>query len=366
MSKLLPVAAILLGMAVSSSANSKEMSFDIIYANHTNIVVADGEITGRTPQKFQDFLDTDPFDGFVFYIDLNSPGGNLAGGMKLGRMIREAELTSRVVSYTPRAPKEEYWYPKEQPGICISACALAYLGGEDRALDERSVLGFHQFSSVGNAAGVVDDVYETETTTQAIAGLVQAYIVDMGAAPQLFSLLSVTPPERLFIPDDEQLSTLNIIPPDVFQNYSLEPYRDGVVAFSVFKNNAKGRNVVSQITLYCKGEAPYILLSHHYDDWGLAQDWIDGSRVDLRGFSLWQPPGDDLKAEYPPTAVEFRAGGRQLAEIRIDRVGARIMTGHAKGSVQLPGAWGNSMYFESKPTQADRRNIESAFKLCIG
>lgn len=85
-------------------ATAKDMTFDIIYQNHTNVVVADGVITAETPNDFRDFLDSEPFDGFNFLIDLNSPGGNLWGGMELGRMIRAEGLTAASCP-TRRVPR---------------------------------------------------------------------------------------------------------------------------------------------------------------------------------------------------------------------------------------------------------------------
>ena len=58
-------------LLLATTAYAKDMTFDIIYYNHTNIVVADGDITYDTPAAFQAFLDTNPFDGFNFLIDLN-------------------------------------------------------------------------------------------------------------------------------------------------------------------------------------------------------------------------------------------------------------------------------------------------------
>ena len=345
-------------------AVSKDMTFDIIYLNHTNIVVADGEITADTPDAFQDFLDAEPFDGFSFLIDLNSPGGSLLGGIELGRMIRKQGLTTRVASYTQRAPGEAYWDPREEPGICMSACALAFLGGEDRELNEGSVLGFHQFSSAGNSVGKVADLYETEATTQIIAGVVHDYIEAMGVSPTLFSRMSMTVPEEMYVPTAYELAAFNIIPPDAFSNFTMEPYADGVIAYSTFLGNIEGRNIVSQITAYCRAGAPYLLLSQPENYRPLDQRWLNLATEMLGGFSLWIPPGH-VKIDYPASNVDLRIGGQQLAEIRLDARGLDILMEGAKASVQLPGALGTSMYFEIKPTEADKKILDGAFKLCI-
>ena len=346
-------------------ALAKDMTFDIIYNNHSNVVVADGEITSETPATFQAFLDTEPFDGFTFYIDLNSPGGSLFGGMDLGEMIRQQGLIARVAAYEVRSNGEEYWSPKWKSGICMSACALAFLGGEDRELDEQSVLGFHQFSSAGTASGRVERVDETERTTQVISSFVHTYIESMGIAPALFSKVSLTPPEEMYIPDAVELVALNIIPAKAFSNFILEPYGDGVVAYSDFYNNAQGRNVVSQVTAYCRGGTPFLLLSQpeHYRP--IDDEWADNAYEYLSGFSLWTPPGSP-RVDYGPQHLIFKTGGAPVAELQIDAQGVELLNGNTKISVQMPGALGRSMFLEIEPTDLDRRVLQTAFKLCIG
>jgi len=359
------LSAFIIAMSFAGQALAKDMAFDIIYSNHSNFVVADGEITAGTPKVFQDFIDTNPFDGFSFYIDLNSPGGSLLGGMELGRMIRTQGLTTRVMSYVPRAQGEDYWYPKEYPGICMSACALAFLGGEDRELNVQSVLGFHQFSSAGIASGKVESVELTEATTQVVSGLVHDYIVNMGVASNLFSKMSMTLPDEMYIPTAQELRDFIIILPEAFSNFVLEPYGDGVVAYSVFLENVQGRNIVSQITAYCRGGTPYLLLSKPEYMRPLDEVWLESANEMLGGFSLWRPPGN-VKMDYPTSNVDLRIGGQALAEIRIDEHGVEILMGEAKGSVQLPGVLGTSMYFLIQPTAADKKILRSAFRLCIG
>lgn len=364
MKMLKSIAPIWLILVSTLPAVSKEMTFDIIYNNHSNTVVADGEITHDTPAAFQAFLDTEPFDGFTFYIDLNSPGGSLIGGMELGEMIRQQGLIARVGSYETRPEGQDYWLPTWRPGICMSACALAFLGGKDRKLDERSILGFHQFSSARTASGQVERVDETERNTQVVSGLVHAYIESMGIAPTLFSRMSMTPPDEMYVPDTVDLAALNIIPAEAFSNFMLEPYGDGVIAYAVFYNNAQGRNVVSQVTAYCRGGTPFLLLSQpeHYRP--IDEDWAQMAYEFLSGFSLWRPPGTP-SVDYGPQQLKFRMGGAQVAELQLDSRGVELLSGHTKIAVQMPGSLGRSMFLEIQPTDSDRRVLQSAFRLCI-
>ena len=68
-------------------------------------IVAEGEITRETPQKFKKFLKEE--DPGAFIVVLNSPGGNLFGGIELGRIIRENGFHTKVgKSYRPKYVKQ--------------------------------------------------------------------------------------------------------------------------------------------------------------------------------------------------------------------------------------------------------------------
>jgi hypothetical protein len=189
---------------------AKEMAFDIIYQNQTNIVVADGEITANTPEVFRQFLATEPFDGFSILIDLNSAGGDLNAGMQLGRLIRQEGLTARVFAYEPRKRNEQYWDPVERLGACLSACALAFLGGERRELDRDAVFGFHYLNSIGDQLGRVTEVrgaMDAETMLMQI----DTYIEDMGIAKILNKKIMAKSRDVMFMPSLTDIIDMKIV-----------------------------------------------------------------------------------------------------------------------------------------------------------
>lgn len=340
--------------------SAQEMTFDIIYMNHTNIVVADGEITKDTPKRFQEFLDNDPFDGFNFEIHLNSPGGSLFGGMKLGEMIRENKLSTNIWQYDPREEGEEYYMPEGRSGSCYSACSLAFLGGEERSVASGSIIGFHQFAGSTGSAAVA------EANAQLAAGEVLDYIVRMGASPSLFKRMTEALPNEMFIPEEKELIELGIISKDAFNGFSLEPYGDGIVASAIFPENTKGDNLVYQVSTYCKRGQPYLLLVGSPDFRGL-DDWFsENATLYLEGFSMWIDGAGGTSVSYPRENVKFRLGGRPLAEIQIDeRAIALIASGRVRGAVQYPHAMGGLMSFDIVATEADLKNIAASHKLCI-
>jgi len=350
-------------LAPAKSA-ADEMTFDVIYMNHTNIIVADGVITESTPDRFQEFLDAGLLDGFIFIVHLNSDGGNLFGGLELGRMIREQRFATGVRAYPPRGPSDEFWDPPGTPGSCMSACALAFLGGEQRRIEDGSIIGFHQFSRASASLETYEESAVTQASTQVISSVVLGYVFSMGADVELFRLMSLAMPDEMFIPSPDEQVALGIVSRSAFSNFGFEPFRDGVIAYSVFRENVQGRQIIEQLTTFCRSGVPYILLSGPEDFSGLSQDWITQALPEMRGFEIWSNR-TGVSAAYPPSNVSFRAGSRALVEVRLDQRGVSLLQEGAQGSISLPGVFGYFFGFTTEPSIADREKIRSSFRHCI-
>jgi hypothetical protein len=342
-------------------AAAKPMTFDIVYVNQSNFVVADGEITKDTPAAFQAFLDSEPFDGFWIYIDLNSDGGNLLAGMKLGEMIRELGLTTRVVSYLRNDLRNDVMFPREYPGRCFSACALAFLGGELREIPTDSQIGFHQFSSSTSIAQSLSTLSDTESATQYAAGMVHAYVQSMGVSSSLFTRLIQTPPNEMFVPSRDELREFSIISQESFHDFVLLPSGKGVVATATFEANAQGRNIVSKVTAFCRDGEPFLLLSQpdHYRPRG--DDWLRSLNTSLNGFALYDPKSMK-EIEYPKSSVTPLIRGSDVAELRLDDEGAAMVVNGTNGSVYIAAFV--LMQFSIEPTSSDKDALRASFHLC--
>ena len=353
-----------LSTRLPSVAASEEMTFDIIYRNHTNIIVADGVITESTPDRFQEFLDAGLLDGFIFVVHLNSDGGNLFGGLELGRMIREQRFETGIQAYRPRSPDEEFWDPDGSSGRCMSACALAFLGGEQRRIYDDSQIGFHQFSRTQTSLETYEESAITQASTQVISSLVLGYIFSMEADVELFRLMSMALPSDMYIPSPEERVLLGITSKTAFSDFGFEPFREGVIAYSVFPENVQGRQIVEQITTYCRSGTPYILLSAPEDFSGLTRDWIAGALHEMTGFQIWSNK-TGRNVSYPPSSISFRENTRAVIEVKLDRRGVELIIEGALGSLSLPGAIGLSFSFTTDPNNTDREKIMSSFRHCI-
>ena len=111
------------------------------YADAWNIF-ADGVIDEGASERLKKFLADNniPGDSSLY---LNSNGGSLGEGMRLGKVIREHGL----FTYVGRSDSS---FSKIYPGECYSACSLTYLGGIFRFSYSGSSYGVHRFYAPPN------------------------------------------------------------------------------------------------------------------------------------------------------------------------------------------------------------------------
>ncbi|MDX8497427.1 hypothetical protein RFM99_03255 [Mesorhizobium sp. VK4C] len=103
-------------------------------------------------------------------IVFNSPGGNVGGAIRLGRMIRAAGLDTLQVRQLQ----------------CASACSLAFLGGMHRVAEPSSI-GIHR-AFLKPADGMSTE--EAKARVQLGTAAIISYVVEMGVDPKLIELAS--------------------------------------------------------------------------------------------------------------------------------------------------------------------------------
>ena len=134
----LAVAGALAGVLGAGPAAAATLT-QVEYGNPgTTTFLLSGPLTGGEQGKLQAEVAKLPPTRRIAII-LNSPGGLLAEGLRLGRFFHDAKIATYVFA----------------GGIgCHSACSLAFLGGRDsatgkplRVMMSGARLGFHQFSA---------------------------------------------------------------------------------------------------------------------------------------------------------------------------------------------------------------------------
>jgi hypothetical protein len=231
----IPLLLALLGMSMTlqgqadAQSEGGPMTFDYRSVGPREMAVfASGEITPETPGAFSAFLDRTSIapDTMIFF---NSAGGDLRAGMQLGRLVRKAHLNTGVATPEPsgRNPDAIQALPDRRvyPGYCVSACALAFLGGVSRKVDPGAVLAVHQVRmdcvEKGAARGrfpwvllpgvnYCPDLEEALSMVQVAGGAVVEYVRSMGADPIFLSEMARAGPASLNALSEKQLDEYRI------------------------------------------------------------------------------------------------------------------------------------------------------------
>ena len=85
-------------------------------------------------------------------ILLNTQGGDLSSGIRLGQVIRQKSFNTRIGQ-----AQEQQNILVKAPGVCLSSCALAFLGGTQRKLDERDEYGFFSLQSIQKSSSKLSE-----------------------------------------------------------------------------------------------------------------------------------------------------------------------------------------------------------------
>lgn len=167
-------------------------------------LILEGEIDPSTPARVASAIARAGSEGVNVY--LASPGGNVLAALRLGRLLREAGANTYVgtVAHKRDPRSDDVEGARSAPAECVSACALAFLGGVYRYVPEGSVLGVHRFSSpAGPTASDLD-------TGQVVAAAIAAYIREMEVDPALLDLMVRAEAAGMRELSREELRRLNV------------------------------------------------------------------------------------------------------------------------------------------------------------
>lgn len=269
-------------------------------------IAADGVIERDTADELKTFLGYDgvtPMPGIR--IHLNSPGGDLIGGVFLGQAIREMQLNTAVST----SVTEEIWQDNlhkalpemDPPSECSSACVFAFIGGVNRYVSENTPpdevgfrdlgkLGVHQFydSKALDEPEVLSRSAKDAILDQFLISLLLRHLDQMGVSAEILQLASQTlPTDMHYLTEDELTRTRadSWAVRDLF----IRGYKNGV---AIVELQYARKNGDYRLELYCdKGQLKMlanVIWRGSYD--------VDGHRnwKSLDGLSLPSPSGSDV------------------------------------------------------------------------
>jgi len=168
--RLLAFACLSIGFTTNATVlnDSEPMTFSIRYPcsgvfrfDCAPYIYAKGTITRNTPSNLARFLQKPNITGGM-RVFFQSPGGDLVGGLRLGKVIRAARLDTYVGTDLDgfgsgyldyglgdwREDLNRVPIVLTRKAYCFSACAFAFLGGVNRLIGPGAEYGVHQFKSV--------------------------------------------------------------------------------------------------------------------------------------------------------------------------------------------------------------------------
>lgn len=229
-------------------------------------ISARGAIVKGTADSFEKFIVQRakeyrlPQGDFGCYsVALDSPGGSLVEGIRLGEFLRKYKCTTTVSRSKSAGIAESPTLRELVPGECYSACAYAFLGGVRRWLSSEDRYGVHQhYRSDALLAPLEKTLTAIDmSTSQLLTGLLVSYVVEMGVDPRLVTVASLTGPgENIKLFNRNQLEALNIVTdrPIVSSEWNLRPVKKGLIAEIVqIQDDTKS---ILKYYLFCPSHKP--------------------------------------------------------------------------------------------------------------
>jgi len=200
----LALVAVALG-AMSGRASAASVTEVNAGRSDLSVFLLEGPIQGGETLTIESFVGRLPPNRSVAVI-LNSPGGNLDEGMKLGRFFHRARISTFVLGYG---------------GGCYSACAIAFLGGRDhdgrpsRVKMTGGALGFHQFRrerdpAMADKKYTKADIEQEVMTTRRTALSIIEYLADVGEDMSFLHLILKAPSADVNLLSNEEAVTYGI------------------------------------------------------------------------------------------------------------------------------------------------------------
>lgn len=194
---------------VCSRISAEPMNFEIFpgpaECTECAVIMAKGDITPDSAAKFEAFIDENSaiLDKETTVI-MNSPGGSLMSGLKIGEIIRSKGFDTYIGNIQQGA-HDQYALTGAE---CASACSYAFLGGLRRSMHMESMYGLHQISSTSDTAVPLGQA--VRKTQDVIAELVK-YVEEMGGSAEIVTTATSTADSDIKWVSDHQMTAFRIV-----------------------------------------------------------------------------------------------------------------------------------------------------------
>jgi hypothetical protein len=311
-------------------------------------IAAEGEISDDTAEDLYSYLNKEySFDKrpVAWDIRLNSPGGSLIGGIRLGEWIRNHRFESEVGTSVPGGPG---WW-KRGPGICASACAFAFIGGVARDAGPGEI-GVHQFYdqvSLRDPSAKMFNAIDL-SAQQLVSAILIDYTYRMGVDPRFVSIAASTSPGNMHFLNELELDELKVRwKPKEFEPWAIEPSGRGVIAFT------KTRDKSVTAALFCRQDRiPRLFIRPDSSD----LSWYE------QAMTVVSAPVGALGLNLPKEAIALKnVGGSPALEFTLRGFDPKTVGGSSLGT----GVEGPRYIWPGFSFDLPRKNAEVAMSIAL-
>ena len=151
---------------------------------------ADGTIVPGTADELDSFLASSGAAG-VTELVLHSPGGSVRDAFVMAKLLREKELSTRILP----------------EGYCASSCPILFAAGVERVAAPTSWIGVHQVFALNDGRGTLADGMDQG---QRVSAEAQTLLEEFGVDPKVWVHAMQTPHDSLYLFTPEELIDLKL------------------------------------------------------------------------------------------------------------------------------------------------------------
>jgi hypothetical protein len=193
---------LLLAAAVSLPASAAVEVRLVDSANSgMSVVEVKGGVDPGDAGRLEQFIKQLP-PGRPVAVNLNSPGGNIAEALLMGRFFHANNIAT---------------YVRGSGSRCLSACALAFLGGRDaqgvnfRVKGSQASLGYHSFRRVeADREYTVQDMQRATARAQDVLLSITDYLIAVEADIEFMSMMLEAPSEGMNYLENDKALTIGV------------------------------------------------------------------------------------------------------------------------------------------------------------
>ncbi len=208
---ILRLAALALSLAAWSGGGASAMTYRAVPIDDGRCgaacpiaIMATGPIEVDEDARFARFVAGLDRSRLSRVLVVSSPGGNVAGSLKLGFLLRRVGMHTMVARISPAGIA---------PGTCASACVYLFMAGAERRIVPGSRLAVHAAKSVGVTQRdiVGSGTIDAQVRPGAFEDAMRDYARIMGVSPGIIDLASSIPHETAHVLTPQEIAGFRLV-----------------------------------------------------------------------------------------------------------------------------------------------------------